>query len=124
MHIAITVDGHIIEAILTGGNKADISLANELTAEVVGCYVLGDKGYDSDKHRAALISNNNIPVIPGRKNRKITIEYDKEKYELRKKIEFFFARLKENRRLTVRYEKSDTIFLAFIAFAAIKQYLC
>jgi transposase len=124
LHIAITAEFHVIEGLLTGGNKADISVADELTAEVVGCYVIEDKGYDSDKHRQTLASNNNIPVIPGRKNRKIPIEYDKEKYKLRKRIENFFAKLKENKRLAVRYEKSDSAFMAFIAMAAIKSHLC
>ena len=114
----------MIEGFLTGGNKADISFADELTAEVVGCYVIEDKGYDSDKHRQTLASNNNIPVIPGRKNRKVPIEYDKKKYKLRTRIEYFFAKLKENKRLAVRYEKSDQAFLAFIAIAALKSYLC
>lgn len=109
---------------MTGGNTADISVADELTAEVVGCHVIEDKGYDSDKHRNTLLANNNIPVIPGRKNRKVPIEYDQKKYALRKRVEFFFARLKENKRLVVRYEKSDTAFLAFIALAAIKLHLC
>jgi hypothetical protein len=44
-------------------------------------------------------SQNNIPVIPGRKNRKIEIIYDQEKYKLRRAIEKFFGKLKENRRL-------------------------
>lgn len=124
MHLAITSEGHVIEGLVTGGNKADISVANELTAEVFGCYVVEDKGYDSDKHRQTLLSNNNIPVIPGRKNRKEPIKYDKEKYKLRKRIENFFAMLKENKRLAVRYDKADTIFLSFIALAAIKSHLC
>jgi hypothetical protein len=68
--------------------------------------------------------NNNIPVIPGRKNRTTPIEYDKEKFKLRRKIENFFAILKENRRLALRFEKSDLAFLAFIAIATIKYYLC
>ena len=55
--------------------------ANELTADVYGCYVIEDKGYDSNSHRLYLQSNNNIPVIPGRKNRIKTIEYDKEKFK-------------------------------------------
>lgn len=109
---------------LTGGNRADISVADELTADVFGCFVVEDKGYDSDKHRRSLELNGNIPVIPGRKNRKEPIEYDKEKYSLRKRIENMFARLKENKRLAMRYEKSDLLFLAFIALAAIKMNLC
>ena len=65
-------------------------------------------------------SNNNIPVIPGRKNRKIPIEYDKKIYALRKRIEMFFGKLKENKRLGMRFEKLDHTFLAFIALASLK----
>lgn len=114
----------IIEGFLSGGNKADISVANDLTAEVSGCYIIEDKGYDSNSHREYLSSNANIPVIPGRKNRIEIIEYDKDKFKLRRKIENFFAMLKENRRLALRFEKSDLAFLSFIALATIKYNLC
>lgn len=89
-----------------------------------GCYVIEDKGYDSDKHRRFLISQNNIPVIPGRKNRIVPIVYDREKFKLRCRIENFFGILKENRRLALRFEKSDLSFLAFVVLATIKFYLC
>lgn len=124
MHLAITPDFHIIEGYLSGGNRADISCANDLTASVSGCYIIEDKGYDSNNHRMYLSSNNNIPVIPGRKNRIELIEYDKDKFRLRSRIENFFAKLKENRRLALRFEKSDLSFLAFVAIAAIKYNLC
>ncbi len=77
------------------GNKADISCADNLTASVSNCYIIEDKGYDRNKHRQYLISNNNIPVIPERKNRLVAIEYDKDKFKLRRKIENFFATLKK-----------------------------
>lgn len=124
MHLAITPDFKIIEGFLSGGNRADISFANDLTVEVFGCWVIEDKGYDSNRHRITLASNNNIPVIPGRKNRVEPIEYDRNKFKIRRKIENFFAILKENKRLALRYEKSDLSFLSFIALAAIKYNLC
>ena len=65
-----------------------------------------------------------MPVIPGRKNRLEAIEYDKDKFKLRSRIENFFAKLKENRRLALRFEKSDLCFLGFIAIATIKYNLC
>jgi len=80
-------------------------------------------GYDSDTHRRTLEANNNIPVIPGRANRKIPVVYDKAIYKLRRKIEMFFGMIKENRRVTVRYEKTDAAFLAFLALAIIKAHL-
>jgi transposase len=118
--MALTADGHIVEAMLTGGNTADITVANDMMQDVVGCYVAEDRGYDSDAHREFLRSNNNVPVIPGRKNRKVKIIYDKTIYRLRTRIEQYFGKLKENKRLTLRFEKEDQAFLAFIAIAAIK----
>lgn len=120
----ITPDFQIIDGFLTGGNTADISVADQLTADISGCYVIEDKGYDSNRHREYLTSNNNTPIIPGRKNRKEPILYDKIKYKLRLLIENFFAKLKENRRLAMRFDKLDNAFLAFIACPAIIPYLC
>jgi len=117
LHLAITAEAHVVEGLLTGGNVADITVADDLTAEVVGCYVVEDMGYDCDRHRRELEANNNIPVIPGRKNRKVVVPYDQTVYKLRKRIELFFGKLKENRRLAVRYEKMDVTFLGFIAMA-------
>jgi len=51
-----------VEGILSGGNVADISVANQLFDDVYGCYILEDKGYDSDAHRTFLRSQNNVPV--------------------------------------------------------------
>jgi IS5 family transposase len=125
LHLAITPDYRVVEGQLTGGNIADITMADILTAEIVGCFVVEDTGYDSDDHRRELRANNNVPVIPGRKNRKVPIDYDKKLYALRRRIEMFFGRIKENRRLAVRYEKTDLCFLGFIACAIVKSfYLC
>ena len=124
LHLAITADSHVVEGQLTGGNVADITVADSLTEAVVGCYVVEDMGYDSDEHRRNLRANNNIPVIPGRKNRIIPVVYDKTIYALRKRIEILFGKLKENRRLAVRYDKMDVTFLGFIACAILKSYIC
>ena len=121
--MVISNEGHIVEGLLTGGNVHDSVVADDLTEDIYGCYVLEDMGYDSDSHRIKLRANNNIPVIPGRKNRIVPISYDKEMYKLRSKIEIFFGRLKENKRLAMRYDKSDQSFLGFIALGAIKVFL-
>ena len=123
LHLAITAEDHVVEGVLTGGNVSDMTKAGELTAEVFGCDIVEDMGYDSDAHRRALEAYNNIPVIPGRTNRNVPVVYDKAIYTLRRKIEMFFGKIKENRRVTVRYEKTDAAFLAFIALAIIKMYL-
>ena len=103
---------------------ADVSAAPELTKNILGHPVIVDMGYDSDKFRQELMGNNNIPVIPGRKKRKKAIEYARQRYKKRSFIERQFGKIKENRRLTVRYEKSDINFLNFILVVFIKIHLC
>ena len=99
--MALTDDGHLVDGFLTAGNVSDITFAGELTKNVFDCNVLEDMGYDSDEHRGHLRSNNNTPVISGRKNRKVPIIYNKGLYKLRRKIEIFFGKLKENKRLAM-----------------------
>jgi transposase len=82
--------------------------------------VIADCGYDSNEYRRALEGDNNEAVIPGRRNRKEEIEYDKEKNKKRDLIEQIIGKIKENRRLAVGYEKSDINFLGFIFIAFIK----
>lgn len=120
LHLATTAEGHVVEAFLTAGNVADISVANQLYDHVFGCYVVEDRGYDSDAHRAFLRSQNNVPVIPGRCHRKHEVIYDKVIYKMRRNIEIFFGKLKENKRLSMRYDKDDRAFSSMIALAAIK----
>jgi transposase len=120
LHLALSAEGHLVEAMLTGGNTSDITVADDMMSDVVGCYVVEDRGYDSDAHRNFLRSQNNVPVIPGRKNRKVEIVYDKVMYKLRGGIERYFGKLKENKRLCLRFDKEDKAFLSFIAIAAIK----
>ncbi len=123
LHLAMTADEHVVEGFLTGGNVSDMTKAGELTAEVFGCDIVEDMGYDSDAHRRALEAHHNSPVIPGRTNRNVPVVYDKAIDTLRRKIEMFFGKIKENKRVTVRYETTDAAFLAFIALAMIKMYL-
>ena len=120
LHLAITAEGHIVEGMLTGGQIHDVTVADDLLDDVVSCHVVEDMGYDSDAHRTSLRANNNVPVIPGRKNRKRPVAYDKTLYKLRKNIELFFGRIKENKRTAMRSDKLDETFLSFIALAAFK----
>ncbi|MBK8508711.1 MAG: transposase [Candidatus Competibacteraceae bacterium] len=76
-HLCITLDWHVIETLLPAGNISDTTVADELAADMVGCYMVEDKGYDSQEHRRTLESNNNFPVIPGFRHRKDVIAYNK-----------------------------------------------
>ena len=60
--------------------------------------------------------------MPGRKNRQGVVLDDQTIYTLRKRRAMFFGRLKEHRRLTVRYEKMDATFLGCIAMAILAAF--
>jgi transposase len=77
-----------------------------------------DRGYDSDQIRQRLASENINPVIPPKKNRTQAIPYDKYLYSLREKVERFFNKIKQFRRIATRYEKLAETFLAFIQITA------
>jgi hypothetical protein len=73
----------MVEGFLSGGQAADVTAAARLTEDVIGCTVIADRGCGSDAFRRELRGNNNIPVIPGRENRKKEIVYDKRIYRKR-----------------------------------------
>jgi transposase len=123
-HLAATDTGVICCGFLTGGDTNDVSVAEELTEFATDCFVLADRGYDSDGLRGKLESSNCTPVIPGRKNRKAPVTYDKDCYKKRSFIEILFGKLKENRRLCMRYDKSDLNLLNFIILGFLKISLC
>jgi transposase len=80
--------------------------------------LLADRGYDSDKFRAALIDRGITPCIPPRKNRKVQHHYCKTLYKQRHKIENMFGRLKDWRRIAIRYDRCAHTFLSAINIAA------
>ncbi|MBL6621933.1 MAG: transposase [Rickettsiales bacterium] len=71
-------------------------------------------------NRKNFVSRYNIPVIAGRKNRKTKIIYDKKIYQIRRNIEIFFGKIKENKRVVMRFDKPNESFLGFLAMASIK----
>ena len=81
--------------------------------------LLADRGYDADWFREALIKKGIAPCIPGKKNRKVQIEYDKTLYKQRHKIENMFGRLKDWRRIAMRYDRCAHTFFSAICIAAI-----
>ena len=79
--------------------------------------LLGDRGYDSNWFRAALIERGITPCIPPRSNRKVQIDYDTQLYKQRHKIENVFARIKDWRRIATRYDRCAHTFMSAICIA-------
>lgn len=106
---------------LSSGNTHDIETAfeflDELPMETKN--LLADKGYDSDFFRTCVRSLNREPIIPGRKNRKKEITYDREKYSGRHVVENAFCNLKQFRSIATRFEKLDSNFLSMVLLGCI-----
>jgi transposase len=85
--------------------------------------LLADKGYDADAIRADLAGRRVRAVIPGRSNRTVPIQYDRELYKQRNRIERMIGHLKINRALATRYDKLAERFLSMARIAAIRLWL-
>ena len=80
--------------------------------------LIADRGYDSDRCRAALEDLGITPCIPSRKNRKHPSPHDTALYRQRHPIENPFAKLKDWRRIATRYDRGANIFMGAITRAA------
>jgi transposase len=81
-------------------------------------WLLGDRGYDSDRFRDALQAKGVQPCIPGRKARNEPVRYDKRSDRRQSRIEIMFGRLKDWRRVATRYDRCPTVFFSAVALAA------
>lgn len=80
--------------------------------------LLGDRGYDSNHFRAALTDRGIAPCIPSTRSRKAALPYDKALYRQRHRIENAFGRLKDRRRIAMRYDRCAHTFFSAICIAA------
>lgn len=104
--------------ILTPGHRNDITQAGALIDGFETDAVLGDKGYDSNDLVEQIVEAGAAVVIPPRKNRTEPRDYDRNLYADRNKIERFFGRLKQYRRVATRYEKLGQNYLSMVFLAS------
>jgi transposase len=119
IHASVSGLGLPLKVILTAGQEADVSQAASLIDGVAAEVVIADKGYDSKAVVEQIERQGAEAVIPSRKNRKEPRAYDRERYRDRNLAERFWRRVKENRRVATRYEKTARNFLGFVLLAAI-----
>ena len=104
---------------LTPGNVSDHKAAKACIAAMPPSkQLIADKGYDSAALREWLMARGTEPVIPPRKNRKIQYKYDKVLYKQRNIIERTFGRIKDFRRIAIRFDRNIINFMAAICIAA------
>lgn len=111
--------GNPLRIVLGPGQQADCQRAADLLVAAEGAgNVLADKAYDTNAVVAAVEALGAQVVIPSKKNRKITRLIDRNLYRDRNKVERFFSRLKQFRRLATRYEKTASSFLGMVHFVS------
>lgn len=93
------VIGHPYALILTAGNVTDVKAVPAFLERASRMrYLLAAKAYNADRLCCSLREARAVPVIPGRRNCKRTIRYDKGRCRSRHLIERAFCRLKNLRR--------------------------
>jgi transposase len=117
LHVAVDALGNPLRLILSAGQLADIEQAKALIKGLPACYIVADKGYDSDAFVAAISAQGGQAVIPPRSNRCDPRPFDRHLYRDRNLIERFFSRIKQFRRIATRYDKLAKSFLSFIHLA-------
>lgn len=118
--VHMLTDAHGNPAIfeITAGNINDVSVGGKLVASSDGENIIGDKGYDSELLRDAVLAKEAIPHIPRKSNsRKPNPHFDESLYRHRHLVENLFAKLKHFRAFATRYDKltrnfTSTVFIA------------
>ena len=125
IHARTNGDGLPLAFIITPGEAHDATAYKELMDldEVRPKALLADRGYDSDAIREDAWFHGTNPVIPTKINRKVQRPVDPLLYALRNRIERFFNKLKNARRVATRYDKTVDSFLAFVQLASIRIWL-
>ncbi|WP_374828673.1 IS5 family transposase [Brucella daejeonensis] len=123
IHAATEALGLPIRLIGSPGQCSDIGLANDLIDGFKAQAILADKGYDADHLCERMDDSGAEIVIPPRRNRKTQRPYDRELYKERNRVERFFAKLKQFRRVATRYDKLLVNFMGFVKLAALAIWL-
>jgi transposase len=118
IHIAVDALGHPLRMVLTAGQVHEATQASLLIEGLTLISLIADKGYDNDRFRAELAESEVDVVIPPLGSRVAEIDYDKNSYGLRYRIECFINKIKHYRRVATRYEKTARNFLSMLALAA------
>ena len=80
--------------------------------------LIADRGYDSTHFRDALTARGIAPCIPSTRSRKRPIPHDATLYKQRYRVEIMFGRLKDWRRIAMRYNRCAHTFFSAIILAA------
>ena len=123
LHAICDSQGRPLNLFVTAGQVSDYIGARALLSSLPDVdWLLGDRGYDADWFREALRDKGIRACIPGRKQRKKAVTYDKRRYKRRNRIEIMFGGLKDCRRVATRYDRCPKVFLSACALTAVVMF--
>ena len=125
IHARTNAQGLPIGIVITPGQAHDVAAYPALMEEVDDNpeQMLADKGYDSDAVRDDIQKRGGEALIPTRATRKVQHLVDKAIYALRNRIERFFNKIKNSRRVATRYDKLVESFAAFVLLATVRLWI-
>ncbi|MBY3224594.1 IS5 family transposase [Rhizobium laguerreae] len=123
IHAATEALGLPVRLIASPGQRNDIAFAHDLVDGIQAAATIADKGYDADHLCDKITETGADVVIPPKRNRKLQRPYDADLYKERNRIERFFSKLKQFRRVATRYDKLLANFMGFVKLAAIAIWL-
>ena len=124
IHAVVDANGLPVRLALTPGEAHDNRLAGKLLSRLKsGSMLLADRGYDADWIRGLAKRRGAWANIPPKRNRNDPICFSPYLYRDRNRIERFFNRIKQCRRVATRYDKLAANYLAFVQLASIRLWL-
>jgi len=118
IHAATDGLGNPVRFIAGPGQENDMVRAHDLIAGFTPGALIADKAYDADSLIEAAAAGRAVAIIPPRAHRKQQRVFDKCIYKERNRIERFFNKLKQFRRVATRYDKLLANFMGFVLIAA------
>ncbi len=116
IHAIVDSKGRPLNFTVTGGQVHDSQVVGDvLDTPRPPLAVTADKAYDSEKVRQQIKDEGALPVIPSRSTATKKAYCPKRFYRRRHKIENYFCRIKDWRRIATRYDKLARNFLAAAA---------
>lgn len=115
--------GRAVSLSLHCGTRNDVKIIEGHICKLRGRTLIADKGFDSDHVRELISKAGGTHCIPRRRCCGGTRPFSRRLYRRRHRVENFFCRIKRHCRVSTRYEKLATTFLAFVQLATIIDWL-
>ena len=121
IHALVDSNGLPVRLALSPGEAHDVRLAGKLLSRLKsGSMLLADRGYDADWIRELAMKKGAWANIPPKSNRSAPICFSPYLYRARNRVERFFNKIKQCRRVATRYDRLAANYLAFVQLASIR----